>query len=63
MPQAIDPTPPEGPTDVERLLALVEKWRAEPLGDEDEAVAEFDRALREDPVRFHDLSEWEDLDA
>ena len=40
---------------IDRLLALIEKWRAQPLGDEDEAVAELDRALREDPVRFHDL--------
>lgn len=51
-------TPPE-PTDVEKLLALIARWQREPLGDEDETVAELDRTLREDPVRFHepDLSD------
>lgn len=52
------------PTDAEKLLALIEKWRAEPDDgeDQDAIVAELDQAFVEDPVRFHelDLSEWEE---
>jgi hypothetical protein len=49
-------------TDLDKLLALLEKWRREPLGDEDETVAELDRAHVEDPIRFRDLdlSDWEE---
>ncbi len=54
----------EGPTDLEKLLALIKRWRAEPLADEDETVAELDRTLRAEPVRLGepDLADWPEED-
>jgi hypothetical protein len=64
MTRPIRPKGPVGSNDLERLLAQLDTWRAEPLEDEDGTVAEIDRALREHPLRLRDpdLSGWKEED-
>lgn len=61
-PEALAGAAPEGETDIDGLLALLEQWQAAPLEDESGTVAELDRAFREEPIKFHDLDldGWEE---